>query len=248
MLKPGAHLLIFGAPRTFHRLVAGVEDGGLEVRDQLLWLHAQGLPKSRRLPGGLGSTLKPAFEPILLARAPMVGKLADNLATFGVGALNIDATRIGENGYWPANLTLSHHAACRSDVCVTDCPTAQIDSARPDSRPSRLFFCAKAARAEREAGCEQLPVSSVPLYTGKRHSPRLVRNPHPTVKPLSLMTWLIRLAVPEGGIVLDPFAGSASTGIAAVREGRRFLGIEREGQYVDVACARLTHWAKKESS
>jgi DNA modification methylase len=72
-----------------------------------------------------------------------------------------------------------------------------------------------------------------------------VRNVHPTVKPLELMRWLIRLAVPPGGIVLDPFAGSGSTGIAAVLEGRAFLGIEREARYVDVACARLTHWARE---
>ncbi len=68
VLKPGAHAAIFGAPRTFHRLVSGVEDSGLQVRDQLLWIYAQGMPKSGRLPGGLGTTLKPAYEPILLAR------------------------------------------------------------------------------------------------------------------------------------------------------------------------------------
>ncbi len=248
VLKPGGHLAIFGSPRTFHRLVGGVEDAGLDVRDQLLWLHAQGLPKSRRLPDGLGTTLKPAYEPIALARKPISGTVADNLASFGVGALNIAATRVGEAGYWPAHVTLSHHEACRTDACVEDCPAAQIDHVRPDLLPSRLFFCAKATRAEREEGCEQLPVRTVPLYTGKRHSPRLVRNPHPTVKPVELMRWLTRLVVPEGGVVLDPFAGSASTGIAALLEGRRFVGIEREGEYVDVACARLTHWAKKDSS
>ena len=73
VLKPGGHLLAFGAPRTFHRLVSGIEDAGLEVRDQLLWLYAQGIPKSRRLPGGLGTALKPAYEPILLARKPLEG-------------------------------------------------------------------------------------------------------------------------------------------------------------------------------
>ncbi len=214
----------------------------------MLWLHAQGLPKSRRLPDGLGTTLKPAYEPILLARKPISGTVADNLASFGVGALNVEAARLGEVGYWPAHATLSHHAACRTDACAKDCPAGLIDATRPDLRPSRLFFCAKATRAEREEGCEQLPVRTVPLYTGKRHSPRLVRNPHPTVKPVELMRWLIRLVVPEGGVVLDPFAGSGTTGIAAMLEGRRFVGVEREGEYVDVACARLTHWAKKESS
>ena len=111
MLKPGGHLVAFGAPRTFHRLVAGIEDAGLEVRDQVLWLYAQGVPKSRRLPGGRASALKPAYEPILLARTPLVGTLAANLKRWGTGALNIEATRVprpgARVGYWPANLALS---------------------------------------------------------------------------------------------------------------------------------------------
>jgi len=236
VLKPGGHLLAFGAPRTFHRLVAGVEDAGLEVRDQVLWLYGQGLPKSRRLSGGRASALKPAYEPILVARTPLAGTLPENLHRYGTGALNIEATRVprpnASAGYWPANVTLSHSP---------DCPEALM--AKPASGPSRLFYCAKANRQEREAGCGQLPVRRVALYTGRRHQPRLVRNIHPTVKPMALMRWLIRLATPEGGIVLDPFCGSGTTGAATVLEGRRFVGIERERDYVDVACARLTHWA-----
>ncbi len=81
------------------------------------------------------------------------------------------------------------------------------------------------------------------LYRGKRTSPRLAANPHPTVKPIALMAWLIRLTTPPGAVVFDPFTGSGSTGAAAVLEGCRFLGIERETEYVDVACARITHWA-----
>jgi DNA modification methylase len=243
VLKPGGHLLAFGAPRTFHRLVAGVEDAGLEVRDQLLWLHAQGLPKSRRLPDGLATTLKPAHEPILLARAPLGGTIEVNLSIWGTGALNIEQTRIGEARYWPAHVTLSHSSDCVEATCAADCPAGMIDRARPKTQASRLFFCAKATRPEREAGCEQLPRRTVALYTGKRHSERVVRNIHPTVKPVELMRWLIRLAVPTGGIVLDPFTGSGTTGIAAVLENRTFLGIEREARYVDVSCARLTHWA-----
>lgn len=241
LLKPGGHLLAFGAPRTFHRLVAGIEDAGLQVRDQVLWIYAQGLPKSARLPGGLGTTLKPAYEPILLARKPLQGKTIDNVERFGTGALNIDATRIGEARYWPAHLTLSHSQKCQDGSCAGDCPVRLLDRQRENL--SRLFFCAKAARREREAGCEQLPLRSVQLYTGKRHSPRLVRNLHPTVKPLELMRWLVKLVTPPGGLVLDPFTGSGSTGIAAVMEDRSFLGLEREPGYVDIACARLTHWA-----
>jgi site-specific DNA-methyltransferase (adenine-specific) len=241
LLKPGGHLLAFGAPRTFHRLVAGIEDAGLQVRDQVLWVYAQGLPKSARLPGGRGSLLKPAYEPVLLARKPLQGRTIDNARRYGTGALNIDATRIGEARYWPAHLALSHAQDCQDGACVRDCPVRSLDRQRENL--SRLFFCAKATRAEREAGCGQLPLRSVPLYTGKRHSPRLVRNLHPTVKPVSLMRWLVKLVTPPGGLVLDPFTGSGSTGIAAVIEDRIFLGLEREPRYVDIACARLTHWA-----
>lgn len=243
VLKPGGHLLAFGAPRTFHRLVAGVEDAGLEVRDQLLWLYAQGIPKSRRLAGGLGTTLKPAYEPVLLARAPLCGSTQDNLDVWRTGALNIDATRVGEAHYWPAHVTVSHSPDCMDAVCAADCPGGMIDQARPQTQASRLFFSSKATRAEREAGCEQLPKRLVQLYSGHHHKPRVVSNVHPTVKPIELMRWLVRLVAPLGGMVLDTFTGSGTTGIATVLEGRQFLGIEREGAYVDIACARLTHWA-----
>jgi DNA modification methylase len=243
VLKPGGHLLAFGAPRTFHRLVSGIEDAGLEVRDQLLWLYAQGMPKSRRLPGGLGTTLKPAYEPVLVARRLLDGSTQDNLDAWGTGALNIEATRVSDARYWPAHVVVSHSPDCVNAACATDCPAGLIDRARPQTQASRLFFSPKATRAEREAGCEQLPKTSVQLYNGHHHPPRLVANLHPTVKPIELMRWLVQLVTPPGGIVLDPFAGSGTTGIAALLENRQFVGIEREGRYVDIACARLTHWA-----
>jgi len=241
VLKPGGHLIAFGAPRTFHRLTSGVEDAGLQVRDTLIWLNGQGIPKSRRLPGGLGVAFKPAYEPILLARAPLAGTIARNVKTWGTGALNIETSRV--NGRWPANIALSHSTDCTETCCTSDCPAGLIDSARPDLLPSRLFFCAKTSRREREAGCEQLPARLITLFPGNNSASRPRRNIHPTVKPIELMRWLVRLTCPPGGTVLDPFTGSGTTGAAAMLEGRQFLGIEREGEYVDVACARLTHWA-----
>jgi DNA modification methylase len=241
VLKPGGHLIAFGAPRTFHRLVSGAEDVGLEVRDQLLWLYAQGLPKSRRLPGGLATTLKPAYEPILLARAPLAGTTPRNLEDWGTGALSTEASRV--NGYWPAHVALSHAESCTHAKCAPDCPARLIDTGRPDPAPSRLFFCAKATKREREAGCEQLPAQLAKLYNGHHHPARVRRNTHRTVKPISLMRWLVALVTPPEGVVLDPFAGSGSTGAAALLEGRQFVGIEREPEYIDIACARLTHWA-----
>jgi DNA methylase len=143
-----------------------------------------------------------------------------------VDGLVLVRSRIGEAGYWPANLALSHAPGCTEARCTNDCPAGQLDSTRPDLLPSRLFFCAKASKREREAGCEELPLRTEQLYS--RPAPRLRRNIHPTVKPVSLMRHLVALITPPGGLVLDPFAGSGSTGIAAVMEGRMFLGLERE--------------------
>ncbi len=239
VLKPGGHLLAFGSPRTFHRLASGAEDAGLEIRDVLLWLHAQGAPKSRRLPGGLASMLRPAYEPVLLARKPLADTTLLNVEAWGTGALNTEVSRT--NGYWPAHVALSHAPSCTETRCADDCPARLIDAAHLALRPSRLFFCAKASKQERETGCEELPLQSDLLFS--RPTSRLRRNIHPTVKPIALMRWLVGLVTPPEGVVLDPFTGSASTGIAAVLEGRTFLGIEREAAYVDIACARLTHWA-----
>jgi DNA modification methylase len=241
VLKPGGYMVSFGAPRTFARLVCGIEDAGLEIRDVLLWLYGTGVPKSRRMADGMGTALKPAYEPIALARAPLAGSLQATRAAWGTGTLNVDATRVGAPGYWPAHVVTSHAEGCTRYQCTGDCPVAVVD-AQAGKPASRLFFCAKASRAEREVGCEQLPARSVPVYNGR--PPRVVRNTHPTVKPIALLRWLVRLIAPAGGIVLDPFAGSGSTGAAALLEGRRFLGIEREAEYIKVARARLDHWAQ----
>jgi DNA modification methylase len=249
-LKPGGWLAAFGTPRTFHRLVAGVEEAGFEIRDQLLWLYGQGVPKSHTRADGLAGCLKPAYEPILLARKPFKGTLNANLDAHGTGALQIDAARVprpdGRRGFWPANVAFSHTPRCLAVRCQPDCPAALIDrELRPGSGISRLFYTPKASRREREAGCERLPLREVPIYPkGAGKSPaRLVRNVHPTVKPLELMRWITRLICPTGGTVLDPFAGSGSTGAACAVEGRRFLGIEKDERYMPIAQARIEHWS-----
>jgi site-specific DNA-methyltransferase (adenine-specific) len=212
-----------------------------------MWLNGHGLPKSRRLPGGRGTALKPAYEPILLARAPLVGTTPRNLEAWGTGALNIAPSRVTGaqapgDGYWPANLVLSHGDGCTERSCQPDCPVALLDRSPAWARPSRQFYCTKASKREREAGCDELPVRSIAIYRGQSHHLRRRHNTHPTVKPVSLMRWLVALITPPEGVVLDPFTGSGSTGIAVVLEDRMFLGIEREGEYIDIACARLTHW------
>lgn len=263
-LKPGGHIAAFASPRTLHRLECGIEEAGLEIRDVLLWLHGQGYPGTSILDGGLGTGLKPAWEPIVLARRPLDGTLQHTLTTHGTGALKIEACRIeltaedkkeprhfasrritaNERGRWPANLLLSHGDDCSQARCEPDCPIGALGERH------RFFYATKASRRERDAGCDALSRSVVQTFKIGARDEQLCRkhpvgNVHPTVKPIELMRWLVRLVTPNGGLVLDPFAGSGSTGAAAVLEGYRFCGIERERQYVPIARARITHWARR---
>jgi len=251
VLKPGGHMLAFGSPRTVHRLARGVEDAGFEIRDELIWLYGTGMPKAHRLPGGRSTTLKPAYEPIVLARRPLEGTTKETLATFGTGALNTDACKVA--GRHPANVLLSHEPDCRESKCAPDCAAALVDAEADQRRrgtgprvaPSRIFYCPKVNRRERDAGCEHLPEKDIGLFPRSDASkPKpLARNPHPTVKPLKLMRWLVRLGCPSGGVVLDPTCGSGSTGAAALLEDRRFVGIELDPFFMEIAAARIAHWA-----
>jgi site-specific DNA-methyltransferase (adenine-specific) len=263
VLRPGGHLAAFGGTRTAHLLACGLEEAGFEIRDTLMWIQGQGFPSSPALPKGRGVRLKPAYEPILLARRPIDGTLDQNLARYGTGALNIDRCRIpdttqqcpaegrkhrrpysaSERGRWPANLLLSHARTCTRSRCERDCPIELLGERH------RFFYAAKAPRREREAGCEQLPRRVVQTFKiGAKNEQLCNENPvaniHPTVKPIELMRWLVRLITPPKGLVLDPFTGSGSTGAATVLEGARFLGIEREGDYVPIARARIRYWAR----
>ena len=253
VMKPGAHLFAFGARRIFHRLACGLEAGDLEIRDTLMWIYGTGMPRSRRYPGGRSTTLKPAFDPILLARKPLAGRTSETIERFGTGALNVDACRSG--GSYPANLLLSHEPDCEEEGgCAPDCAAAVLDAQADQTRassghntpPSRFLYCPRVSRTEREVGCEGLPLRSLDLHpdAGPRPDGR-TRNPHPAVKPFELMRWLVRLACPPDGLLLDPFMGSGTTGAAAALEGRRFCGIELEPAYLEIAAARIGHWSRQ---
>jgi site-specific DNA-methyltransferase (adenine-specific) len=122
-----------------------------------------------------------------------------------------------------------------------------------------FIYAAKASRREREAGCSELPersgaeavereADSAGLNSpraGARRTAAGVRNHHPTVKPVSVMEWCIRLVTREGALVLDPFCGSGTTGAAAVRLGRRFIGCEQSAEYVEIARARIAHHGRQ---
>ena len=195
---------------------------------------------------GWGTALKPAYEPALLVRKPLSGTVAQNTLDHGCGGLNVDGCRIETDedlnggtyskptgvqesyfsglrnrvdkefvqptGRWPANIILDEQAS---------------EQLEQQAGTSRFFYTAKASKSEREAG----------LSTEEGRA-----NTHPTVKPIDLMRYLIRLITPPHGIVLDPFMGSGSTGCAAALEGVSFIGIEREPEYFVIAQQRVAYW------
>lgn len=294
VLKPGGHLLAFGGARTYHRLAVNIEDAGFEIRDQLMWIYGSGFPKSKNLTGehqGKGTALKPAHEPIVMARKPLLGTVEGNVVQFGTGALNIDACRISNNddvaqdqdGRWPANILhdgseevideFPKNAGARAPVKGTE-PTANGFSGavkvggminrvpgafhNDNGSAARFFYCAKVGKSERDEGMERfMPFTASDMTGGRKegsvglNDPRAgagrtggARNNHPTVKPVELMRYLCRLITPPGGLVLDPFMGSGSTGKAALLEGYGFIGIELDPDHLTTAAARIAHSAK----
>jgi site-specific DNA-methyltransferase (adenine-specific) len=218
---------------------------------------------------GWGTALSPSWEPIVLARKPLSSTVAGNVLEHGTGGLNVDGCRLPTSddtgransgslgkscfshrdkcdtvahpaGRWPPNVALDEEAAAAVDRQSGERPTgkgggafglwgaptmsASADRGYGDTGgASRFFYCSKASPAERNAGLGD------------------EQNPHPTVKPVALMRWLCRLVTPPGGLVLDPFCGSGSTGVAAVLEGFRFLGLEQDAEAVRVARLRIHH-------
>jgi len=284
VLKPGGHVLSFCGTRTYHRMVINMEDAGFEIRDQIMWLYGSGFPKSMNVGKktgeaaheGLGTALKPANEPIVVARKPLEAKLtvAANVLKYGTGALNIDAGRVasGEDhakncartfksgiwaksgkakneitteanaqGRWPANVILDEEAGQALDAQTSYLHASgnkkkgtavketsmfgigeggfgQSTDYGDSGGASRFFYCAKASKSER--GLE---------------------NNHPTVKPIKLMQYLIKLITPEGGVVLDPFMGSGTTGVACKSLGFQFIGCELSQEYLEIAEKRIAN-------
>jgi DNA modification methylase len=367
VMKPGAHLLVFGGTRTFHRLVVSIEDVGFEIRDTIIWCYSTGFPKNldigksvdklqgneRKVVGkkkgqgnipndrgkwglkpntdiivdegnseweGWGTALKPALEPITLARKPLSEKtVAQNVLKWGTGAINIDksripvdpevddmlreTTRVGrqkgsdweknsgfknennkftgvpEEGRWPANFIhdgseevtslfpYSKSGAMKKAYKYTNNgyslgkptgETKQIHDANEGSA-SRFFYCAKVSSKERNEGLDDLEDKMVGMSNGAQihgegydkgqgiglNVVKSMKNHHPTVKPIKLMSYLCNLITPPNGIVLDPFMGSGSTGIAAIKEGFDFIGMEMDEQYFEIAIKRIEHHMEK---
>ena len=183
---------------------------------------------------GWGTALKPALEPITVARKPFKGTVADNVLTHGTGAINVDGCRVGaDKGRWPANLIhdgsdevvglFPQRDGGNFPAKLTGRSMFGLDGLEQEARnmgdtgsAARFFYCAKASKRDRDEG-----------------------NIHPTVKPTDLMRYLVRLVTPPNGTVLDPFMGSGSTGKGATLEGFDFIGIELDAEYIEIARARI---------
>jgi DNA modification methylase len=215
---------------------------------------------------GWGTALKPALEPITVARKPLGEKtVAANVLEHGTGAINVDGCRIAG-----ADTTTRHNSSSSSymtgkigevqplqESYTTGSPAGrwpanlihdgsdEVDSLLNSA--ARFFYCAKASKKDRDEGVEGEPKKASigndrPSGTSSERRGRIEaerKNNHPTVKPTALMRYLCRLVTQPGGVVLDPFMGSGSTGKAAVLEGFQFIGIEREGEYLDIATRRI---------
>ena len=283
-LKPGGWLLAFGGTRTWHRIAVAIEDAGFEIRDTICWLYGSGFPKSHQ-------SLKPGFEPIIVARKSPGGSIAANVAEHNCGELDIDGCRVeasqrdieaarvpqpqfsttgqiygmktgeGRNGEtfdlssgrWPANVihdgsdeVAEAFAAFGEKASGKAGKNGHVRNQPPgngiygsgnglwkESGPAgslfgdsgsaaRFFYAAKASRSERGEG-----------------------NTHPTVKPIALMEYLVKLVNPGRGLVLDPFAGSGTTGIACLNLGAPFVGVEQDTGHCEVARRRLDDAANR---
>ena len=211
---------------------------------------------------GWGTALKPAWEPIVLARKPLVGTVAANVTQYGTGGINVDACRIGtdavtintfDNGAKPFGGAVGEPYTTRIQVGRWPANVCLDEDAAALFPESRFFYTAKASRREREAGLDGMHkrdggiknASGRGFSEGDPYATIKTANHHPTVKPIALMRWLCRLVTPPDGLVLDPFNGSGSTGCAAVLEGFRYLGAELDAEYVEIARKRIAHWASQ---
>lgn len=212
---------------------------------------------------GWGTALKPAHEPIIVVRKPLEGTVADNVEKYGTGAINIDDCRIGDDEICSSGEVSNtwREAEGRTD---RQTPNPSVNTGRfpancitleSDAFYSKYFnisppeLSKKASKKDRNSDWRGEEIALEPkearyfdggkFKDGGFNDGRKVANNHPTVKPTDLMAWLIRLITPSNGVVLDPFAGSGSTLVAAKREGFGFIGIEREAEYVEIAKSRI---------
>jgi site-specific DNA-methyltransferase (adenine-specific) len=275
-MKPGAHLAAFSGTRTSHRMVCAIEDAGFEIRDSVLWLHGQGFPKNKH-------ALKPAHEPITLARKPLIGTVAANVLAHGTGGMNIEACRVGfaseadragaatgqgtndaiygggkglrpaelgtqpftphDAGRWPANV--AHDGSDEVMAAFAAFGERKSCNAPSSARPEGAILGGRRSQGAIYPG--DTGTAARFYYCAKASAADRCGSKHPTIKPVALIRWLVRLITPPGGTVLDPFAGSGTTGEAAQLEGMNAVLIEREAEYAADIRRRVSRWTGQDA-
>jgi site-specific DNA-methyltransferase (adenine-specific) len=251
ILRPGAFLVAFGGTRTYHRLACAIEDAGIVIQDTIAWLYGSGFPKRRDM-------LKPAFEPIVLAYKPggkrtmqvdecrietngrplLDARAKTTPSMFGAmgGSKAIGSTDLGR---WPANVC--HDGSAE----VTEAFPEQSGKVGMTQHSGTNSVYGKFARTEQSLvsdGIADHGSAARFFYCAKADAQDRWGSRHPTVKPVELLKWLVSLVTPPGGLVLDPFAGTGTTGVAALATGRDCILIEREAQYIADIRERLAFY------
>lgn len=228
---------------------------------------------------GLGSALKPGLEPVVFARKPLIGSLARNVLAHGVGGLNIDGCRIGDDGghrfvglregadhasvssygdglngkiteavkglgRWPANVLHDGSDEVLGAFPASDGQRGAVSGLEPSTATGDVWNPRQRVASEMRGDSGS---AARFFYSAKADTEDRLGSDHPTVKPVDVMAWLVRLVCPPGGVVLDPFAGSGTTGLAAMREGCDAILIEREPDHADDIRRRIA-WARGEGS
>ena len=214
VLKPGAVLLAFSATRNYHRMAVAVEDSGFEIFDMINWIYGSGFPKRKNY-------LKPAHEPIVMARKGVNPSL--NIEESRIPLEKNDNLQEGLTGRDGRKLDTTDtqgewgFKALDREPGLGRYPANVIHDGLEDEW-SRYFYCAKATKKEKGD------------------------TKHPTVKPVTLMRYLVKLITPKGGIVLDPFAGTGTTGEACILENKKYYLIEAEPSYFKDIETRLNRY------
>ena len=256
VLKPGAYLLSFAGTRTQHRMATNIEDAGFEIRDMIAWVYGSGMPKHR-------SHLKPALEPVTVAR-----KKAAKATPLNIDACRIGGRERTDYGLANSKRTQGNTFGTPTESADFDASkgrypanlihdgSEEVVDLFPDSNGAgkslpRVKITGYGDGAVGNGKSEYIGGERIPFDCGTGSAARFFYstkakkkdrgegNNHPTVKPTELMRYLCRLVTPPGGVVLDPFMGSGSTGKAAHLEGFRFIGIEQDADYLEIARMRI---------
>ena len=229
VLRPGAFCLSFCSPELYHRMAVAVEDAGFIIKDQIMWMTTTKMPKYNRL--------KPAHEPIVVSQKPVEGTIKSNHEKWGCGLIDVDNTRVPWDKEPPKGWVkggVKRRTFGRDGKTTGNAKEFGTTNANPNGRyPSNIIG-------------EVLPEHQKYFY-----APRATRkekgdyNNHPTVKPISLMSYLVKIYSSEKNTVLDPFCGSGTTGVSCIKENRNFLGIDMSEEYVKISNKRCKEHASE---